>query len=96
MTGTSDIRFIGGRYVVEFTAEATRAAHGLEWTEFQRVQAALYELASQQGWVDTGRFGVDGSGHGSANVLQVGECALRFEVEAERNLLRVTALARRR
>ncbi len=96
MSQNPDLRFVGGRYTVEFSADATRQARALEWSEFQRLQGALYELASRQGWVDTGRFGTLPKAGQPANTLQVGTCAVLFEIEPEKNLLRVTAVDRER
>jgi hypothetical protein len=98
MPNTRPLQFVGGRYTVEFTVEATRQARALDWSEFERVQGALYDLASTQGWVDTGRFG-EHERHGPApveNTVRVGHCAVLFEVVPERNVLRVTAVDRDR
>lgn len=98
MSAMPELRFVGGRYTVEFSAEATTQARRLDWTEFENLQGALYELASTQGWVDTGRFGAHqrGGAQPVTSSIRVDRCAVLFEIDPERNLLRVIAVDRDR
>lgn len=89
-------RFIGGEFSVHFTPAAWQTATSLSWTDFQRVQSALHELAAAQGWVQTGRFST-AEGRGEIDpelAATVGKYRVVFEIDAGQQRLVVSAIRR--
>lgn len=90
-------RFIGGEFSVHFTPAAWQSATALSWSDFQRVQSALHELAAAQGWVQTGRFST-AAGREEIDpelAATIGDYRVAFEIDAEQRRLVVTAIAQR-